>query len=97
MRVFGLTALLTLGIASGVSAATCRNPNTGRIVPCVASYGAATPGVGRTVVVAGPAARVRPIVRCGAVRCGRVAVTPVAPPPATTMPAPRPAPGYTPQ
>lgn len=96
MRVLVLTAILTLGVASTVSAAICRNPATGRRIPCVTSYAAPSPGVGRTVVVAGPA-RVTPIVRCGRVRCGRVAVAPVAALPPASTPAPRPAPGYTPQ
>jgi hypothetical protein len=96
MRALILTAIFSLGAVSVVNAAVCQNPNTGRAVRCPATAGVAMPGIGRTVVLAGPAVRARPVARCGRYRCGRVVTGPVAVRPAVA-PVAQPAPGYAPQ
>jgi hypothetical protein len=105
MRALIVVGLLALGAASAASAAPCRNPATGRVVPCPGTYrpaavpyGAPTAGIGRTVVVAGPAVRPRPILRCGRVRCNGAVMAPApAAPVAAHAPVAQPAAGYAPQ
>jgi hypothetical protein len=87
MRGLILAASLVLGASSFVAPAPAA-----LAAPAPAGYGAPTPGVGGTMVLAGPAARVR--VRCGRYRCGRAAVRPARPMPPSTVP--RPAAGYAP-
>jgi hypothetical protein len=95
MRTLILAAMLTLGTASAVDAGVCRDPATGRRTVCATTYGAAMPGIGRTVVVATPpAVAVRPVGRYGRYRVARRVASPVTPAPA---PVRQPAPGYAPQ
>ncbi len=78
-------AISTASAAPVVQAAPAPAPAPG--------YGAGTPGVGKTMVLAGPAARAR-VGRCGRFGCRRVAIRPVrAIAPATVA---RPAAGYAP-
>ena len=94
MRVLILAAMLTFGAASAANAARCLNPATNRMVQCQAAFGPARPGIGKTVVLSGPAARVRLGGRCGRYRCGRgVAASVVAPAPVIIA---QPAAGYAP-
>lgn len=86
MRTLILAASLAFGVISTVTVGPA-------VAQAVGAYAAAAPGVGKTMVLAGPAARAR-IGRCGRRHCRAAVIGRVRPVAPTTVP--RPAAGYAP-